>query len=235
MSAAAVIERLESLRDPEGVAGMARFGITPERAYGVRMPVLRQIGKEFRPRDKAERHALAAELWQHNIRETRILASIIEDPSQVTEAQMDAWTAEFDNWEVCDQCCMNLYEKMPNAYEKAIAWSHEEAEFVKRAGFVLMARLAVSDKKAPNDKFEPFLKRIEAEAGDSRNFVKKGVNWALRQIGKRNLRLNQRALQAAESIAQQDSRAAQWVARDAIKELESTAVQTRLQQKESRS
>ncbi len=223
-----IIRELEANRNPDNLAGMARFGITPEHTYGWRMPDLRQLAKRVRPRDKQARHELAAQLWANDNRETRILASLIDEPKLVTPAQMDVWTAEFDYWEICDQCCANLFQKTPYAYDKAYEWSALEPEYVKRAGFVMMARIAVKDKKAPDENVEPFLAVIEREADDPRDMVKKGSNWALRQIGKRNVYLNARAIETANRILVRDSKAAGWVARDALKELQSTAVQNRL-------
>jgi len=167
-------------------------------------------------------------LWATGIRETQILASMIDDPKMITEAQMEEWVQDFHYWEICDQCCMNLFEKTGFAYQKAVEWSSDDGEFVKRAGFVLMARLAVSDKKADDGQFEGFLPIIKREASDDRNNVKKGVNWALRQIGKRNRSLNREAIAAAEEIRKTDSRSAGWIASDALRELTSEAVQKRL-------
>jgi 3-methyladenine DNA glycosylase AlkD len=223
-----ILKKLEAGRNPEALAGMARYGITPARAYGIKIPVLRQLACEARTKDKTANHALALQLWANDTRETRILACMIDAPQLVTEAQMENWAAAFDYWEICDQCCQNLFEKTPFAYQKAVEWSEREAEYVKRAGFVLMARLAVSDKKAADDRFEPFFPLIEREADDPRDMVKKGVNWALRQIGKRNQALNRQAIRAAERTLKQESKAAQWVAKDALKELTGTAVQNRL-------
>lgn len=226
-----ILKRLEVERNPAALVGMAKFGITPARAYGIKIPVLRQLAREALSKDKAANHTLAQQLWANDTRETRILASMIDVPQLVTETQMESWAAVFDYWEICDQCIQNLFEKTPFAYKKAVEWSDKKAEYVKRAGFVLMARLAVSDKKAPDEKFVAFFPLIEREAGDSRDMVKKGVNWALRQIGKRNLALNQQAIIVGKRIQQQDSKAAQWVARDALKELAGTAVQNRLKAK----
>lgn len=223
-----IIRRLEAARDPESVAGMARYGITPARTYGVRIPVLRALAREARSEDAQRNHTLAQQLWAEDTRETRILAGMVDEPALVSDAQMEEWVAAFDYWEICDQCCMNLFEKMPNAYTKAMIWAERREEFVKRAGFVLMARLAVSDKQAADAQFAPFFPLIEQEAADPRTYVKKGVNWALRQIGKRNLALNAQAITVARRIAEQPSRAAQWVAGDALRELTSTAVQERL-------
>ena len=223
MSVDEILGRLEALADPEAAEGMARYGIRATRVYGVSIPELRRMAREI-----GRSHDLARQLWMRDSRETRVLASMIDDPSRVTEGQLDRWARDFDSWEVCDQCCMNLFEKTPFAYRKCIEWSSEEEEFVKRAGFVLMARLAVSDKKAGDDQFERYLPVIKREAGDGRNMVKKAVNWALRQIGKRNLALNAKALETAREIGQTDSTSARWIAADAIRELTSQAVQDRL-------
>ena len=223
MSVDEILGRLEALADPEAAEGMARYGIRATRVYGVSIPELRRMAREI-----GRSHDLARQLWMRDSRETRVLASMIDDPSRVTEGQLDRWARDFDSWEVCDQCCMNLVEKTPFAYQKCIEWSSEEEEFVKRAGFVLMARLAVSDKKAGDDQFERYLPVIKREAGDGRNMVKKAVNWALRQIGKRNLALNAKVLETAREIGQMDSRGARWIAADAIRELTSQAVQDRL-------
>lgn len=218
-----IVEKLKSLSNPKAVEGMVKYGITPKNAYGVSIPNLRKLAKEV-----GTDHKLAQQLWAANIRETRILASMIDDPKMVTEGQMERWVKVFDYWEICDQCCMNLFEKTGFAYQKAIEWSSNEEEFIKRAGFVLMARLAVSDKKAEDKLFEGFLPIIEREAGDNRNFVKKAVNWALRQIGKRNTNLNKKAIEAAKKMQKVDSRSARWIASDAIRELTSKSVQERI-------
>ena len=202
---------------------MARFGINPENTYGVSIPNLRKIAK-----GTGVDHALAQQLWASNIHEARILASMIDKPEIVTEEQMEGWVKDFDSWDVCDQCCMNLFEKTEFAYHKAVEWSSNDKDFIKRAGFVLMARLAVSDKKADNKQFEGFLPIIKREATDKRNFVKKAVNWALRQIGKRNLTLNRKATETAREIQKMDSTSAKWIASDAVRELISEAVQERL-------
>ncbi|MFB0561957.1 MAG: DNA alkylation repair protein [Candidatus Lokiarchaeia archaeon] len=224
-----ILRKLENLANLEAVEGMARYGITPERAYGVSIPDLRKIAKEV-----GKSHTLAQKLWTLNIRETRILACMIEEPKTVTEEQMEVWVKEFDYWEICDQCIMNLFDKTRFAYQKAVEWSFKDEEFVKRAGFVLMARLAVSDKKAPDKEFERFLPIIKREANDGRIYVKKGVNWALRQIGKRNLDLNKKAIKIAEEIKQLDSKSAHWIASDALRELTSEKIQKRLQKQKSK-
>ncbi len=219
-----ILARLKSLADPKAVEGMARFGITPEHAYGVSLPQLRKIAAEA-----GRSHHLARRLWAANIRETRILATMIDDPAMVTEEQMKAWVTDFDYWEICDQCCMNLFKKTRYAYQKCLEWSSREEEYVKRAGFVLMACLAVSDKKAGDAEFERFFPIIRGEAHDDRNSVRKAVSWALRQIGKRNLSLNQKAIEVAKELQGMGSRSARWIASDAIRELSGAKVQNRLQ------
>lgn len=220
---AQILDLLKSLANPENVAGMARFGINPENTYGISIPTLRKIAKQC-GRD----HQLAQELWASGIHEARILACFIDEPRQVSETQMDQWAAEFDSWDVCDQCCGNLFDRTPFAYPKADEWSQVDEEFVKRAAFALMAYLAVHDKGAPDSKFEAFFPIIVRESGDERNYVKKAVNWALRQIGKRNKRLNDLAIQTAGQIAKSDSTAAHWIAADALRELTSDKVQDKL-------
>ncbi len=226
MRIAEVLASLEACRDPRAAAGMARYGITSTVVYGVSIPRLRALAREI-GRD----HSLALGLWKIPGRETRILASLTAEPSAVNDRLMDEWVRDFDCWEVCDQVCMNLFEKTPRAYSKAEEWSLREEEFVKRAGFVLMARLAVCDKMAGDDAFVSFFPLIRRGAGDERNMVKKAVNWALRQIGKRSPSLNRRAVAEAEALQELESRSARWVAADALRELRSEAVQARLQKK----
>jgi 3-methyladenine DNA glycosylase AlkD len=221
-----VLGELQSLSDPAAVAGMARFGINPANCYGISMVKLRKLAKQI-----GKNHALAAQLWSSGIHEGRILACLIDEPKEVSEAQLEAWVKGFDSWDVCDQCCGNLFDKTQWASQKAIEWSEREEEFVKRAGFVMMTQIAIHDKKAPDSHFEPFFPIIKREATDPRNFVKKGVNWALRQIGKRNRALNQKAIEVAQEIAQIDSKAARWIAKDALRELTSDKIQQRLRKR----
>jgi 3-methyladenine DNA glycosylase AlkD len=213
------------MADPSQLAGMARFGIDTHSALGgISVPALRKMAKRI-GRD----HALAAELWASGIHEARILAGLIDDPALVTDNQMEAWATEFDSWDVVDGVCCNLFDRTPFAHSKAAEWSGREEEFVKRAAFSLMAGLAVHDKASPNQAFRQFFPLIEREAGDPRNFVRKAVNWALRQIGKRNSTLNREAVAAARRIQRTGPRSARWVASDALRELESEAVRGRLQ------
>ncbi len=174
-------------------------------------------------------HRLAEELWNTGVHEARILASMVDDPKQVTNDQMERWAGDLDSWDVCDQCCSNLFDRTDHAWQKAVEWSGRDEEFVKRAGFALMACLAVHDKAATNEAFLGLLPLIEREADDPRNYVKKAVSWALRQIGKRSLRLNAEAIQEAKRILKKDTPPARWIARDALRELQGEAVQGRLQ------
>ena len=213
-----VMRRLRALGDPAAVAGMARFGINPQGTLGVPVPALRRLAREL-----GTDHALARRLWASGVHEARILASMVEDPARVTRAQMDRWARAFDSWDVCDQCCLNLFRRSPHARAQALTWSGRSEPFVKRAGFALMAVLAVHDRQAPDADFEPFLEAIAREAADERNEVRKAVNWALRQIGKRNPRLRRRAMAVARRLKRSESRAARWVGSDALRELEARA------------
>jgi 3-methyladenine DNA glycosylase AlkD len=211
-----VIALLQEHANPQAVQGMARFGIScSAQTLGVSIPTLRRIAKDI-GRD----HPLALELWRSGIHEARILASMIADPRLVSPEQMEEWVNDFDSWDVCDQVCGNLFDKTPYAYHKAVEWPHQEQEFVRRAGFVLMAELAVHDKRASDEAFLPFFPLIKQYAVDERNFVKKAVNWALRQIGKRNSHLRAAAVEWAQAIKTLDSRAARWIANDALKEFQ---------------
>lgn len=222
-TAAEVLRQLQSQASPAHLAGMARFGMTVEKRYGVSVPQLRRIAK-----DTGKDHQLAGSLWDSGIAEAKIVASMIAVPNELSAQQMNAWVVGFDSWDVCDQVCMNLFAKTPFARQKISEWSKREEEFVKRAAFVLIACLAWHDKKAPDQDFLDFLPIIQRGATDERNFVRKAVNWALRNIGKRNAGLNQVALEAAKAIRRMDSKAARWIAADAIRELDSAAVQARL-------
>ena len=203
---------------------MARFGIHGRKVYGISPPQLkrlaRQVGKD---------HLLAQALWSSGAYEARLLACYVENPADVTRSQMDRWAHDFDNWAVCDGCCLHLFLKVPFARERVAAWCVRNQEFVKRAGFSMMAVLAVHDKKAGNALFLRWLRLIQDASRDERNFVKKAVNWALRQIGKRNKGLNRAAIQAARAIQKLDSSSARWIAADALRELMIDAVQKRLQ------
>jgi len=223
VTATEILQHLQSLSTPKNVAGMARFGIHAKKVYGVSFPQLKQLARQV-----GKNHLLAQELWSSGAHEARLVACLIEDPAEVTSRQMDRWAGDFDNWAVCDGCCLHPFVKVQFAQEKAVAWCVRSREFVKRAGFSLMAVLAVHDKKANDSLFLRCLGLVKDASTDERNFVKKAVNWALRQIGKRNLCLNQAAIRTAKAIQKLDSRSARWIAADALKELMSDAVQKRL-------
>lgn len=218
-----VLERLKSLSNPKNVEGMARFGINPKDNYGISIPELRKIAKEI-----GKNHGIAQQLWETGIHEAKILASMIDDPKMITEKQMEKWVKDFDSWDVCDQVCMNLFDKTSFAYDKVIEWSKRDEEFIKRAGFALIASMAVHNKKTKDEDFIKLLSIIERESIDDRNFVKKAVNWALRQIGKRNLNLNKEVIKTAKEIQKIDSKSAKWIANDAIRELTNEKIQKRL-------
>lgn len=218
-----VLIKLKKLSNPKNIEGMARFGIKPDKALGISIPNLRKLAKEV-----GKNHKLALQLWRSEIHEARILAGMIDKIEKVTEKQMDLWIKGFDSWDVCDQVCANLFDKTPFAFKKAIEWTKREKEFEKRAGFALMACLAWHDKNAGNNKYTKFFPAIKRESVDERNYVKKAVNWALRQIGKRNRNLNKEAIAIALVIQKIDSKSARWIANDALRELKSEAIQQKL-------
>lgn len=230
MTADEIIQKLELLENPANIAGMVRFGITAKKAFGVSAPVLKRLAKEIKKRAN-DRHQLALELWASGIHEARIIAYLIDDAKQVSEKQMDDWAADFDNWAICDGACGHLFCKTEFAYRKAFEWSARDEEFVKRAGIVLPAWLAVHDKKAPDERIAQFLPLLEAHADDARNFIKKAVNWSLRQIGKRNLNLHKLAVETAEKIKARNTSSARWIAADALRELRNEKITERLRKK----
>ncbi len=232
-----IIAKLKSHKDSKNIAGMARFGISAKNTLGVSMPVIRNMAKEIRKsflankraeteKSLKDRHNLALELWDSGIHEARILAGLMDEPSMVTGKQMEKWVKDFDSWDVCDQVCMNLFDKTEFAWGAPFEWSKRKEEFVKRAGFALMAALAFHDKKANDDDFLKFFPVIKREATDERNFVRKAVNWALRQTGKRNKNLCYSALKVAREIQKEnpDNKTARWIAGDAIRELENIRI-----------
>ncbi|MBB6112500.1 3-methyladenine DNA glycosylase AlkD [Mucilaginibacter lappiensis] len=209
-----IVEFLKQKADAGYLAGMQRYSIDATHAIGVRLPELRKLAKTIK-----KNHQLALDLWDTGLHEARMLASLIDDPALVTEEQMDNWTKDFNSWDLCDQVCGNLFDRTPFAMSKALEFSSNKAEFIKRAGFVLMAEYAVHSKTATNESFIAIMPIIEREAWDNRNFVKKAVNWALRQIGKRNEILKAVAIQTAQNISKQDHKAAKWIASNALAEL----------------
>jgi 3-methyladenine DNA glycosylase AlkD len=222
-SAKDVLDKLQSKAQPEQLIGMAKYGMTVEQRLGVSVPDMRKLAKEI-GRD----HKLALDLWRTGIAEARIVAGMIDDPDKLSDEQMEDWVKGINSWDVCDQVCMNLFEKNPLAWKKIADWSEREEEFVKRTAFSLIACLAWHDKKASDEKFIELLPVIIRGATDERNFVKKAVNWALRNIGKRNLNLNEAAINTAKEIQRLNSKAARWVASDTLRELESDAIQSKL-------
>lgn len=230
MTASEIIKKLEPLGTPENVAGMARFAIITKKAFGVSAPVLKDLAKEIKKQTK-DRHKLALELWETEIHEARIIAYLIDDPKEVTEKQMESWVKDFDNWAICDGTCGHLFCRSEFAYKKVLEWSEREEEFIKRAGIVLIAWLAVHDKKADDEKIAGLLPILESKADDERNFIKKAVNWSLRQIGKRNLNLNKLAIESVEKIKAQNTKSARWIAADALRELQNEKVKEKLKSK----
>jgi 3-methyladenine DNA glycosylase AlkD len=218
------LARLKALGNPENVAGMVRFGVHVKKAYGVSTPALRKLA-----RDIGRDQKLSLQLWTTGIHDARHLAALVGDPARVTPAQMERWARDFASWDVVDGCCCHLFVYTPHAWKKALAWSRREEEFVKRAGFALMAYLAVHDKQAADKEFLKLLPIIQRGSHDERHFVKKAVNWALRQIGKRNLRLNKSAITTGKTIRALGTPAARWIAADALRELTSDAVRKRLE------
>jgi len=217
---------LRRLGTRRNVQGMARFGIRAKIVYGVAKPkvdaLARRIGKN---------HQLALELWDSGVHDARILAGLVDQAELVGSRQMNRWMRDFDNWDVCDGTCCHLFVYAKPAWEKALSWSGRRAEFEKRAGFALMAYLALHDKRAVHREYLRLFPIIRRAASDERNFVRKAVNWALRQIGKRNRKLNRAAIREAKRIQKIDNKAARWIAADALRELRSEAVQRRLGQK----
>lgn len=227
MTADQIIEELRQLSDPAKVMDLERYAIKTEKSFGIRAPELKAFAREVK-KLVIDRHQTALELWESGIYDARAVAFLIDDHKKVSREQMDAWCADFDNWATVDGACSYLFCRTPFAYEKAFEWATREPEFEKRAGFSMMAYLAVHDKKASDDKLAAFLPVIEKHAYDDRNFVKKAVNWALRQIGKRNIELNKLAIETGERVKQQNTKAARWIAADALRELKSEQVRERL-------
>jgi 3-methyladenine DNA glycosylase AlkD len=228
-----LLGELRSHACAKNAAGMARFGISAQGTLGVSMPVVRSLaraGKQRLGRDNAARHELAALLWASGVHEARIMAALVDEPSLVDEAQADAWAADLDSWDVCDQLCINLLRRCSFAWLKAAEWTAATPEFVKRAGFALGATLAVHEKAAEDARFLALLEYAVRQATDERNGVKKALNWQMRQIGKRNAALNAAAIEASERILAEhpDGKAARWVARGVLRELKSDAVRARL-------
>jgi Predicted DNA alkylation repair enzyme len=219
-----ILTALYSNANPKNVEGMARFGIkSTGKVLGISTPFLRSLKKSI-----GKNHDLALDLWQTDILEARILAAFIADPKLMKKTVINHWVRDFDNWAICDGVCLHCFRYTPFAHDLAIIWPKRKEEFIRRAGFTMMATLAVGDKKAKDRVFLRYLLLIKKHATDERNYVKKAVNWALRQIGKRNTKLNAAAIKMAKKIRKLDSPAAKWIAADALRELKSVSVQNRL-------
>lgn len=216
-----VVAELRRHADKKNVAGMARFGINPKNTLGISIPFLRLFAKRI-----GTNHKLALAVWKTGIHEARILSAYIDDPKKVTRAQMDSWVKDFDSWDVCDQVTCFLFDKTSYAYAKAVEWSRRPEEFVKRAGFSLMAGLAWHDSTAQDGKFLPLLTSIKTQASDERNFVKKAISWALRHIGKRNTALGKKAVIVARQLSRAPQPAARWVGNDALREFKAKGIAT---------
>ena len=216
------IKQLKSMANPENVRGMARYGINPDGTLGIQIFKLRDLAKKI-----GKNHELALKLYNSGIHEAKILASLIDEPDKVTKAQMENWALKFDSWDVCDGVC-HLFELTPYQDKLILEWTKRKEEFVKRSGFNLMTYKSVHDKKAPDSVFINYLPIIKHESTDERNYVKKAVNWALRAIGKRNLRLRIKALKTAEEIKKLNSKSARWIAGDAIRELNNPKIMRKI-------
>jgi 3-methyladenine DNA glycosylase AlkD len=217
------LARLKALGSEKGRLGMARYGIATDRAFGVSMPNIRSVAREM-----ICDHAVAEALWQSEVHEARILAGFVDKPAWVTSEQMDRWTGQFNSWDVCDQICGNLWNRAPFREEKIYRWSADEREFVRRAAFATIAWRAVHDKKAQNDDFLAYFPLVRSVSADNRNFVRKAVSWALRQIGKRAAELHGPALALAGELAQSSDAAARWIGKDVVRELDTAKMRERL-------
>lgn len=219
-----VMKLLKSMENPKNREGMQRFGIRGKNMLGISVYDIRKLAKNI-----GRNHGLALKLWSSGIHESRMLACFVGEPEKITEELMESWVRDFDSWDICDQCCAHLFDQTLFVEKKIREWSSRKEEFVKRSGFVLMAAKSVHDKEARDSEFERYFPIIKRESTDERNFVKKAVNWALRQIGKRNPALNKKAIKVAKEIEKIDSKSARWIAHDALRELTSEKVQERLQ------
>lgn len=221
MTTKQLLNKLRKMENPKNVVGMAKFGINPNNTLGISVTALREIAKEVKKEEKNKKklHQIAAELWASEIHEARILTTLLDDPGLVTESQADLWVKDLESWDITDGFCMNLIDRTLFAFEKAKEWVGREEEFVRRAGFALMASLSVHDKESKDARFEGFFPLIKKYSTDERNFARKAVSWALRSIGKRNQTLLPKAIKVAQEIEQVDSKSARWIAKDALKEL----------------
>lgn len=222
-----ILAKLQCMSNPDGVKGMARYGINSKNNLGISVYKLREIAKET-----GQDHDLALKLWNSGIHDARLLACFIDNPLEVTGGQMDSWVQDFDSWDICDQACTSLFDRSPLAWTKAFEWAEHPDEFVKRGAFSLIAGLTVHDKKVSDEKFEQFIPLIRKHSHDERNYVKKAVNWAIRNIGKRNKNLNKSMIKLSRELLQADSKTAKWIASDALRELTSIKIQKRINKKQ---
>jgi 3-methyladenine DNA glycosylase AlkD len=221
-----IIEQLRAQGSEHNRAGMGRFGINVERAFGMSIPSLRGTARLI-----GRNHELALALWASGWHEARLLAVFCDEAERVTVGQMDRWAGDFNSWDITDQCCNNLFIRTPFAEQKVREWAQRDEEFVRRAAFAMIASLAVHSRTMTDRDFRSMLELVRAAADDERNFVKKAVNWALRQIGKRNIALHNEALAVAEELALRPSKAERWIARDALRELQKPETIARIQSK----
>ncbi len=210
----AAVAELKRLGTKKTRDGMARYAIPSDNAFGVPVGQIRDLGKRL-----GRNHGLAQALWESGWYEARMLATFVDEPKLVTPAQMDRWCRDFDNWAICDTACFHLFDKTPYAFKKVSQWSKRKDEFVKRAAFALLASLALHDKKSDDGLFADCLPLIERAATDDRNFVKKGVSWGLRGVGRRSPALKASALELAERLAASPNSAARWIGKDALRDL----------------
>jgi 3-methyladenine DNA glycosylase AlkD len=218
-----VVASLKRVATKKTRDGMARYGIPSDKAFGVPVGKIQQLAKRL-----GRNHDLAIALWDTGWYEARMLAAYLDEPERVTPAQMERWCRDFDSWAICDTVCFVLFDRSPHAFDKVEEWCDRREEFQKRGAFALLACLALHDKSAPDAAFARYLPLVERAASDERNFVKKGVSWALRAIGRRTLALNKAAVAVARRLAASPQAAAQWVGKGALKELTSPAVTRRL-------
>ena len=221
-----ILVKLKCMSNPEAVKWMARYGINSKNNLGIQVCKLREVAKDI-----DQDHELALKLWNSGIHDARLLACFIDNPVEVTGKQMDSWAQTFDSWDICDQACTSLFDRSPLAWAKIFEWADQTDEFVKRGAFSLIAGLTVHDKKASDSKFEQLIPLIKKHSYDERNYVKKAVNWAIRNIGKRNKNLNQRMIKLSRELLQIDSKAAKWIASNSLRELTSIKIQKRIKKK----
>lgn len=223
MTTGQIISELKKHYNPRNVEDMARYGINVEKAFGLNVPFMRAMAKKI-----GKNHEFALELWETGYYEARHIASMIDDPKLVTKSQMNKWVKDFNSWDICDGTCSNLFRKTPYAFEKIFEWCEKKEDYIRRTGFSLICYIAVHDKKRDDKDFLLFFPLIKKYSIDERNFVKKAVNWALRQIGKRSKFLNKEALKLAKEIQTLNSKSARWIANDAIRELTNSKILARI-------